>query len=262
MRDIQIYLDVYFFYNFILDFSILFVVRNMLKIEKSVIRLFISAAFGALYVIVELFLPHIIVVGTLLTYIISLEFMVLIAFGKVGIRENIKMILFIYLVAFLINGIINAFQIYDNMWEVLVIVFAVCGVLIVGIKKIFIILEEQSVMYIIKITEKNNTISVKALKDTGNHLTDPLTKKPVSIIEKDIIKKLMSEKTRMVYVPFQSVGKNHGIMEACIVDQLEVEGIQYKNAVIGLFEGNLSKNNEYNMILHPKLFKSGGEKND
>lgn len=240
----------------------MFVVRNVLKIEKSVIRLFFSAAFGGLYAIAELFLPHIIVVGTMLTYIISLELMVLIAFGKVGIRENIKMILFIYLVAFLINGIINAFQIHNNMWKVLVLVFAVCGLLIVGIKKIFVIMEEQSVMYIIKITEKNNTISVKALKDTGNHLIDPLTKKPVSIIEKDVINKLISEKTRMVYVPFQSVGKHHGIMKACIVEQLEVEGRKYRNAVIGLFEGTLSKNNEYNMILHPKLFESGGEEFD
>lgn len=262
MRDIQIYLDVYFFYNFVLDFSILFVVRNVLKIEKPVIRLILAAVFGGLYAIAELFLPNVIIVGTLVTYIISLEFMVLIAFGKVGISKNIKMILFIYLVAFLLNGVINVFQIHDNMWKVLGIVFFVCGLLIVGIKKIFIIIGEQSVMYIIKITEKNNTISVKALKDTGNHLIDPLTKKPVSIIEKDIINKLISEKTRMVYVPFQSVGKNHGVMKACIVEQLEVEGRKYKNAVIGLFEGNLSKNNEYNMILHPKLFESGGEEFD
>ncbi len=262
VREIQIYLDVYFFYNFILDFCILFVVRNVLKIKKSVIRLFFSAAFGSLYAVTQLFLPHIMIIGALLTYIISLEFMVLIAFGKVEIRENIKIVLFIYLVAFVLNGIINAFHIGNHMWKVLIIVFAVCSLLIVGVRRIFEILEEQAVMYIIKITEEDNTISVKALKDTGNHLIDPQTKKPVSIIEKDVINKLISEKTKIIYVPYKSVGKNHGMMKACIVEQLEVEGRKYKNAVIGLFEGNLSKNNEYNMILHPKLFEPGGEEFD
>jgi hypothetical protein len=48
-------------------------------------------------------------------------------------------------------------------------------------------------------------------------------------------------------------------MEAYIVEQIELGGKQYHNTEIGVFEGKLSKNNEYQMILHPKLFESGGK---
>lgn len=237
----------------------LFIVRNVLKIKKSIFRLILSAVFGGLYGIAELFMPHVVMVGTLVTYVIAIETMILIAFGKNAIRENIKMVLSIYLVTFLLNGIINIFRIHDSMWKVLLVVFVASGVLIVGIRKVMEMIGEQSVMYIVKITEGNNTISVKALKDTGNCLTDPLTKKPVSIIERDIISSLIRKKEGKLYVPFQSVGKDNGLMEAYIVELVEIEGKQYYNAVLGVFEGKLSKNNEYQMILHPKLFESGGK---
>ena len=97
------------------------------------------------------------------------------------------------------------------------------------------------------------------MKDTGNHLTDPLTNKPVSIIEKDILYSLIEDTEKNFYVPFQSVGKSNGLMEAYIVEQIELGGKQYHNTEIGVFEGKLSKNNEYQMILHPKLFESGGK---
>lgn len=245
-----------------MDFSILFVVRSVLKIKKSILRLIFSAVFGGVYAVTEMIIPHGVIIGTLLTYIIALEIMVLIAFGKVDFRKNLKMILFIYLTAFLLNGIINMLHISDSMWKVLLVVFLTCGLLIIGIKKVFCMIGEQSVLYITKITEENNTICIKALKDTGNNLIDPLTKKPVSIVEKDIMKQLISEKTKMLYVPFKSVGKENGIMEACLVEQMEIEGRKYKNAVIGLFDGKLSAKNEYHMILHPKLFESGGKEFD
>lgn len=237
----------------------LFIVRNVLKIKKSIFRLILSAVFGGLYGIAELFIPHVVIVGTLVTYVIAIETMILIAFGKNAIRENIKMVLSIYLVTFLLNGIINIFRIHDSMWKALLVVFVASGVLIVGIRKVMEMIGEQSVMYIVKITEENKSISVKALKDTGNQLTDPLTNKPVSIIEKDILYSLIEDTEKKLYVPFQSVGKSNGLMEAYIVEQIEFDGKQYHNAEIGVFEGKLSKNNEYQMILHPKLFESGGK---
>lgn len=237
----------------------MFVVKNVLKIKKSVFRLVLSALFGSLYAVITLFVPHILLAGEFVTYIVVIEIMVWIAFGKNSVRENIKKVLFIYLVTFLLNGIINIFHVSNNMWKVLSIVLISCSILTIGIKKVMEMIGEESVRYIVKITEKDKSISVKALKDTGNHLTDPLTNKPVSIIEKDILYSLIENTGKKLYVPFQSVGKSHGLIETYIVEQMELDGKQYYNAEIGVFEGRLSKNNEYQMILHPKLFESGGK---
>lgn len=206
-----------------------------------------------------LFIPQVILLGEFVTYIAVIEIMVWIAFGKSSIRENIKKVLFIYLITFLLNGMINIFHVNDNMWKVLFIVLTSCSIMIVGIKKVMEMIGKESVRYIVKITEGNKSISVKALKDTGNHLTDPLTNKPVSIIEKDILYSLITDTEKKLYVPFQSVGTSHGLMETYIVQQIELDGKRYYNTEIGVFEGQLSKNNEYQMILHPKLFESGGK---
>lgn len=237
-------------------------VRSVLKIKKSVFRLILSAGFGGLYAVAEMLVPHMAVAGILMTYIIALEVMIFISFGKVSWKENLKILLFIYFTAFLLNGIINVFQIRDHMWKVLSVVLGACSLLTVGIRKVLAVIGRQSVIYYAKITEGNQTICVRGLKDTGNHLMDPLTKKPVSIIEKEKLNGLISEETKMLYVPYQSVGKRNGLMKACIMEQMEIEGIIYRNVVLGLFEGKLSPNNEYHIILHPKLFESGGENID
>ena len=107
--------------------------KNVLKIKKSVFRLILSAIFGGLYAVMVFFIPHVMLIGEFVTYIGAIEIMVWIAFGKSGIKENIKKVLFIYLITFLLNGIINIFHVNDNMWKVLFIVLISCGIMIVGI---------------------------------------------------------------------------------------------------------------------------------
>lgn len=229
-----------------------------MKLKKSIIRLFFSAIFGGLYAMVELIFSKGNILWIFCTYIVAIEIMVLISFGKKTLKENLKIVLFTYLAAFLLNGIMNATQIKYNMWMTLFVVVIACGFLMIGMRLIWNALGEQALMYSVKITMENQTISVMALKDTGNGLIDPISKKAVSIVEREAIQQLMSENTKILYVPFKSVGKESGIMKACIVEQMEIENRKYENVIIGIFDGKLTADNKYNMILHPKLLESGG----
>jgi len=102
-------------------------------------------------------------------------------------------------------------------------------------------------------------VEVRALIDTGNGLTDPITHKPVAILEEGIWKGMQSrmrpEKYRVI--PFHSVGKEHGMLEAYEIEEMvvedDVERCRYQQVIIAVFKGRISKSGSYRMIVPSEL---------
>lgn len=111
----------------------------------------------------------------------------------------------------------------------------------------------------VRLMADTGEVEVTALVDTGNGLTDPMTHKPVALLEEDIWKKMQSrmrpEKYRVI--PFHSVGKEHGILEAYEIDTMSVEDdmcrCRYQEVIIAVFKGKISKSGSYHMILPSEL---------
>ena len=87
----------------------------------------------------------------------------------------------------------------------------------------------------------------------GNSLIEPVTNKPVSIIEEDKLAEADMENMKYIFVPYNTVGKSHGLMKAFVVDKLVVNDITTEKAIIGIYKGKLSQNNKYEMILNPDI---------
>lgn len=104
-------------------------------------------------------------------------------------------------------------------------------------------------------------IQVKALLDTGNSLMEPISKKPVSIINKSVMEVYLEELRQHGFrvIPFHSIGKEHGILEGYEVTQIiitkEERSIVISKGLLGIYEGRLSSSDEYQMILHPLWMK-------
>lgn len=102
-------------------------------------------------------------------------------------------------------------------------------------------------------------MDVKALFDTGNTLTEPFSGKPVCIIEREICDNVIKEAGPECFkvIPFHSVGQEHGILKGLEIDELIIwageKKIVQKQAVIALYEGCLSKDKSFQMILHHSL---------
>lgn len=108
----------------------------------------------------------------------------------------------------------------------------------------------------------DNAIEVDALLDTGNSLREPISGKPVSVVEEAVMDKLtgvrVPEKLRMI--PYHSVGKSNGVMEGYEIPELIIKGeeeIHCKKVMIGISKNKISANGRYQMILHPDLNKEG-----
>lgn len=127
----------------------------------------------------------------------------------------------------------------------------------------------------------NQISSVRALVDTGNSLEDPLSKYPVIVVEykaiEDMIpcnvKALLRENNtryesllkmgedanwnnRLRLIPFNSLGKENGMLMGFRPDKVNVEnGKSIKNIIVGVYTKRLSKDGEYSALLHPDILK-------
>lgn len=120
-------------------------------------------------------------------------------------------------------------------------------------------LAESRHIYEVTLVEGEETAVYKALFDTGNLLSDPVSGKPVSVVEETELTKKWLERYPQKYkiIPYQSVGRAHGIMEGIVVDELviqkEREQVVKKGAVVALYKGRLSRDGAFQMILNHSL---------
>lgn len=120
-------------------------------------------------------------------------------------------------------------------------------------------LAETKRIYEVTMTQEGENVACRALFDTGNLLTDPVSGKPVSVVEETDIMRAWLEKYPQKYkvIPYQSVGEEHGILEGIVVDELvirrEKEQVVKRGAVVAFYKGRLSRDGDFQMILNHSL---------
>ena len=105
---------------------------------------------------------------------------------------------------------------------------------------------------------EDRSVPLSAYYDTGNLLTDPYTKLPVSIVSIQIADRLFQEEKPAVrLIPYQSVGEENGLLEAYTIDKMLIYKGKRKQivqpAVVGLAKERLFAGGEYQMILNGQL---------
>lgn len=114
-------------------------------------------------------------------------------------------------------------------------------------------------IYKVSIAYQGHTCDVRALYDTGNLLSDPVSGKPVSVVEKsgtqDIYGSMLPQKYKVI--PFHTIGQEHGVLEGMEVDEITIckgkQKVTYNDAVIAFYDGKLSKDGSFQMILNLRL---------
>ncbi len=115
------------------------------------------------------------------------------------------------------------------------------------------------------------TLKCHGKVDSGNYLRDPLSGKPVSLIERKVaentwgvIENNKNWENRVRVIPYKSVGCCGGTLTAVrcdsiTIDRGEVFGrgkIYLRNAIIGFYEGSFAKKDEedsYSVLLQPDM---------
>lgn len=105
-------------------------------------------------------------------------------------------------------------------------------------------------------------IRLRALVDTGNHLTDPISGVPVSVISKRAARCMASCLRPEKYhaVPYRSVGQPEGILPAYELPEMAIEEtgrtIRREGVIVAVCDAGISPESDYQMLLHPGLLEN------
>lgn len=283
---LEVYIDVIFIVNYIMDLLLLFIVKTILKIPVKKIRIFCGALVGGIGACMFVMVPEFSTVIKFLTgYIGIVCIMIGVTFRKQSVRVKIKAGFLLYILTFFLGGFLRF--LYDNFrfrnlnGAVYLVISITTGaaMLYIFIQILFSLRRGSLEVYDTELYFKDRKIKLKGLLDTGNSLYDPIYKKPVLIAELTVLKPLferedhrflkkmidsvngryseeeeeISEELKITMVPYHSIGKS-GILPAILMNQVVIwdnkEQIRTEKVLVAVSEGRISKHDEYQIILH------------
>jgi len=307
---LEVYLDVLFIENFIVNYLILFMCDIIIKKRTPHLRLMAGAFVGALYVIVMVLCPDFKVIFTVISKLLLSMFIVAVTFYPYKIAAFAKTLIVFYGVTFLYAGacyaIINISSsggiVKNGIFYVLAdtrleLIFICSGIVLVIVRTIAVIVQttisRKRLVVPLRIVFSDKTRDISALIDTGNSLYEPITRKPVVVVEYKILKDILpltfqklfmctpgheidnfisltecgcdesslndsvEAYKRICMIPFSSIGKENGMLIGIKPDFIEVGGDDnkkaYQNVVLGIYNNQLSPENSYQAILNPEL---------
>ena len=262
-RIYEVYIDIFLAQNVLMNIQLLLLTQLLLKEKIILVRLLAASIVGGIGAVLILILGIGYSVGYILLVFVLDAGMLLLCIrnpfrGKNLFRRLVMGIIDLHGMEFAYGKLMQcADRLVGERWARIVVSVAIAGI-------VFFILAYRSLVesrqiYEVTLTEEGENAVYRALFDTGNFLTDPVTGKPVSVVEETEATKKWLEKYPQKYkvIPYQSVGKEHGILEGIVVDELiiqkEKEQVVKKGAVIALYKGKLSKDGQFQMILNHSL---------
>ena len=256
----EVYLDSLFILQFILNLFLLSIVNGMMKGKVSKRRLVLGAAGAALISVVILLLPLRIFLGMSIGVFVSALFMGAVTFRIKKWTMFLRFVEKLSVGTLLLGGvsmlILKFLPKGSDACLGLSIVLGVTGISFWVIRRLFVRKENYQCLVTLYGREE---MEVKALVDTGNALVEPISGKPVAVLDKTVFDRLFPDyQEGFRLVPYHSVGKKLGIMPAYLLKNIKIETedgcLKCHEIYVGLSEEILAESDSYKMILNPKVF--------
>lgn len=297
---VTIYLDVIMLICFIFNGAILFVVTYMMKQERSYTKLFFGTTLATLFVPVVVYFPDSFF-NTIAGKIFFSIAIILITIGFKPIYILVKSLMTFYVVSFVVGGAIlsvhymlaysvqtsfrNLLLYVDNVYhsEVSLVIIFIGFPLTLFMTKVWSdklaiqhFMSDQLYRITLSLNDKQHTTT--AFLDSGNHLVDPLTNRPVIVCDATFLQTFFSEEdwlnvtnaikknepqhipihltNKISIIPFKSVADHH-YLYAIKPDKLTIymntTAIKTKNVLVGIQLSSITNDDAYHCLLHPQL---------
>ena len=296
-----IYLDIVFFENFILNYIIILSTAIISKSKIKLTSIMLSSTIGGIFSILNYLMNMNSLENMVLKIIISI-LMMLIAFNEYKIKKLIKQLLFFYLVSFTFGGIAFMLLFFIKPQNIimksnhLVGTYPIKITILARILRFLIIfliekiikdrLNKKSMICDLEIFYDGKIRKIKTMIDTGNLLKEPISKNDVIIVEKESLEGIVSkdilenikyilkgkwiqEKNIYSYkiklIPFSSLGNDNGLLLGFKPDYVKIysdDEITRNDVLIGIYDGKLSKANQYNSLIGLDILNKEGKKNE
>lgn len=257
-----IYIDSVFLMNLVMDLYLLKLTAKVLGKTATYPAILVGSMTGALGYCMVLCIPGVPYWSKVLFGMLPVGMlMIKLTFRTKGFEELFRIMGYLYFFSFVLGGFIIFLkgkmpflgQYENSLWVLLLLGFAGYAVCAGGIARWR--RNRNNCFCMVMLAGDEKPVEVRALIDTGNGLQDPISHKPVAVLDEEVWKNLRRwmrpEKYKII--PYHSIGKENGLLEGYEVDEMVVKGStgkkQFEKVIIAVFKGKVSGKGSYQMIL-------------
>ncbi len=262
----EIYVDSLFIINFTMNLYLLIWVNKSTFRTATPGRMILGATMGAVGFLITCFGVGIPCIRIIVGLVIGVIGMPIFTFSVKSLRMFLKLLKQLVIYSFLMGGmLLFLIRLFPGIRQYST---SVMGIL--GVAGVTLLLFGDTVM---KGEEKNNLCSatlirrekkktVNALVDSGNSLTEPVSGKPVCVIDSSLYEELWEgDISGIRVIPYQSIGKPRGIMLGYPLEKLQVTlddiCLDLTDVYVAVSREPVSGQAEADikMIMNPKILK-------
>lgn len=273
----ELYIDSLFFLNFIMNLYVLMLVNRTALKRAGTGQLLLGAAIGALCFLLPFFPFFSPALKILLGILAGAAGMICIPFRVRSLKMFLKLLERLLLYSFgLGGGILFVFRCLPTLRNHLTKVTGILGLgalLSLLFQNLKGAREPEHCLCRAVLSREGRQVRVNALIDSGNSLTEPVSGKCVSVVDRGTWEKLRGgEEKGFRAIPYHSIGKKHGILPGYLVSRLELErggeayvfhDVYVAVSAEGIAETEDTDRESVNMIINPGLFcedRGGGRR--
>lgn len=265
----KLYIDSVFFIQFVMNLYLLSITGKILKCTATHRRIILGALLGACMICLVILVP----VGNLrirlLVGVIPVSMgMIRAAFALRKPKLLMKVSMVMAFCGFLMGSIVLWLArrlSFIRHWQYGIRTFAFFAFFAYVFLEFLIRKHRQAIESDVKqvrIPIGEKSVHIKALLDTGNHLSEPISGAPVCIISENAAKQFQNYflPERYHAIPYRSIGKKQGILNAYELPEMVIEDtyreICCKRVIVAICNTGISQDSIYQMILHPGLIEN------
>lgn len=246
------YADVFLLTNLLMDMSAMFAAALLLNDRLRLGRCLAVCVAGVTGSTVLLIL-----LKKYLVYSIILHMVIhpLMTFGVFGAKDRgrfLRTLLTIYLILFVMGGVQNSIGVLLGSSTLEILLSGMAAALLFCIYQI----RRRVIQQICRVELWAGTehVTVDAYCDTGNLLRDPLTGRPVCILQQEVLAQFAADRTIQKEISCHTIGTEKEKLKIVMLDKMKIyrKGTvtEIKEPEIGLHTGEIMQNPKVQMLLH------------
>lgn len=265
----EIYIETFLIQNILINFCLLKLVYLTTKTKTSTFKLIFSSLLGAIpSVLMAIVIQNNIVLN--IAKIATASLMLIISFKQTK-KQFVFNFLLLFLFTYAFGGIITSLssQVYFTSFgavitskfslELICIIFIVFTYIYEHlVKHLKLKINTNNLIYNLKLSHKNNSISINAYMDTGNFINH--NGEPVLILDLDAYLKLTQTNlisflsSNLETIPTSTINGNNKL-KLFKIDKIEIKNknknIEINNCYVAINQNNCFKNTNYQALLSP-----------
>lgn len=264
-----------------MDLVLLIIVKRLRHQEGKIPRLFLGSIAGAaLSCLVNIYFMSDIFLYLFIGYGLTGFLMTMITFGVRNKRALISNYLVLLITTFVLGGMVNSLYLntqtryYLNLMyqELLQGENRTTTIVIITIITLLLFSfacmiwrqnrKKEEELYSVELYIDDEPILCRGLMDTGNSLRDPISGKPVIVVDEKLLEKEMNQlkelhPNRIRVIPYSSVGNNNGLLFGIRLKKIIISNsndcICNQEVVAALSNQGFANRETYQVLLHTDL---------